>query len=123
LSRLERQAAFRYGLNAETRAAWLLRFKGYRLLARRFKVSGGEIDLVARRGDTLIFVEVKARADLTVALEAITPGQQRRIATAARAWLGRHPEHALLTQRFDAVFVVPRRWPRHLPNWFEMDLG
>ncbi|WP_448954027.1 YraN family protein [Labrys neptuniae] len=123
MSRPERQAAFRFGLNAETRAAWLLRCKGYRLLAHRFKVPGGEIDLIARRGDTVVFVEVKARAGLAAALEAITPGQRQRIATAARAWLARHPDHALLTQRFDAVFVVPRRWPRHLPNWFEMDLG
>ncbi|WP_454815833.1 YraN family protein [Labrys neptuniae] len=123
MSRLERQAAFRVGLNAETKAAWVLRLKGYRLLARRFKVPGGEIDLIARRGGTLVFVEVKARADLVVALEAITPTQQRRIAAAARAWLARHPDQAQLTQRFDAVFVMPRRWPRHLENWFEMDLG
>ncbi|MBP0577747.1 YraN family protein [Labrys sp. LIt4] len=123
MSKLERQAAFRAGLNAETRAGWLLRLKGYRLLARRFKVPGGEIDLIARRGGTLVFVEVKARAEVAVALEAITPGQQRRIATAARAWLARHPDHAALTQRFDAVFVTPWHWPRHQPNWFEMDLG
>lgn len=123
MSRLERQAAFRVGLNAETKAAWVLRLKGYRLLARRFKVPGGEIDLIAQRGSTLVFVEVKARADLAMALEAITPTQQRRIATAARAWLARHPDQAQLTQRFDAVFVMPQRWPRHLENWFEMDLG
>lgn len=123
MSRLERQSAFRLGHHAETSAAWLLRLKGYRLLARRFKVPGGEIDLVARRGGTLVFVEVKARADFAVALEAITPSQQRRIATAARAWLARHPDHVGLTQRFDAVFVMPWRWPRHQANWFEMDLG
>lgn len=123
MSKAGRQAAFQFGLTAETRAAWLLRLKGYRVLARRFKVPGGEIDLVAQRGRTLVFTEVKARGQMATALEAITPAQQRRIATAARAWLARNPDHMALTQRFDAIFVAPRRWPSHIVNWFEIDLG
>jgi putative endonuclease len=118
-----RQVAFRFGLGAETRAAWLLRLKGYRILARRFKTPAGEIDLVALKGGTLVFVEVKGRGDLLAAHEAITPSQRRRIAAAARAWLARNPGHMTLTQRFDAVFVAPRRWPVHHANAFEMDLG
>jgi len=118
-----RRIAFRFGLGAETKAAWLLRLKGYRILARRFKTPAGEIDLVARRGDTLVFIEVKGRGDLASAHEAITPAQRRRIAAAARLWLARNPGHMALTQRFDAVFVSPRRWPVHCANAFEMDLG
>ncbi len=47
---------------AETRCALGLRLRGYRVLARRYKVPVGEVDIVARRGRTLVFVEVKARA-------------------------------------------------------------
>ncbi|MDQ0392477.1 YraN family protein [Labrys monachus] len=118
-----RRTAFRFGLGAEARAAWLLRLKGYRILARRFKTQAGEIDLVASRGDTLVFIEVKGRLDAASAYEAITPAQRRRIAAAARIWLARHPGHMAMTQRFDAVFVSPRRWPVHNANAFEMDLG
>jgi len=121
--RAARQSAFRFGLGAETKAAWLLRFKGYRILARRFKTPAGEIDLVASRGDTLVFIEVKGRGDLSAAHEAITPAQRRRIAAAARVWLAHNPAHMAMTQRFDAVFVSPRRWPVHNANAFEMDLG
>jgi putative endonuclease len=117
-----RREAFRLGLGAEARAAWLLRLKGYRILARRFRVGGGEADIVARRGGSLVFVEVKARPDLDQALVAILPRQQRRIAAAARAWLARHPSQAGMTVRFDAVLVAPGRWPRHLPRAFEIDV-
>lgn len=123
MSKLERQAAFRHGLGAETRAAWLLRLKFYRILAHRFKVPGGEIDLVALKSGILVFVEVKARASLAAALESVSPFQQRRIANAARAWLSRHPEHMALTQRFDAIYVTPGRWPVHIVNSFDIDIG
>ena len=101
----ERRAAFRRGLSAETRAAILLLVKGYRILARRRRV--------------LIFVEVKARARLDEAAEAVSERQRRRIAAAAQAWLAGHPEHASAEIRFDAVLVVPRRWPRHIIAAFD----
>ncbi|CAM5772535.1 hypothetical protein LMIY3S_03876 [Labrys miyagiensis] len=123
MSKLERQAAFRYGLGAESRAAWLLRLKLYRILARRFKVPGGEIDLIALKGRTLVFVEVKARSSLGAALESVTPAQQRRIANAARAWLSRHPEHMSFTLRFDAVYMAPGHWPAHIAGSFDIDIG
>jgi putative endonuclease len=94
-----RREAHIYGLRAESIAALLLRLKGYTILARRFVVSGGEIDLVARRGGSIAFVEVKARADLEVAAIAISATKRRRIARAARVWLARNPWAAGLTLR------------------------
>src|SRR5687767_12823599 len=88
--RPERQAAFRLGVSAETRAAALLLAKGYRIVARRWKSPVGEIDIVARRRGTLVFVEVKARDQLDAAAEALTLRQRARIIAAARAWLARH---------------------------------
>ena|SRR6266480_3419175 len=117
--RPERQAAFRRGLSAETRAALLLLLKGYHILARRWQSPVGEIDIVARRWGVLVFVEVKARARLDDAAEAVTERQRRRIAAAAEAWLAAHSQHASAEIRFDAVLVMPRRWPRHLVAAFD----
>ena len=100
-----------------------LRCKGYRILARRFTVKGGEIDIVARRGDALVFVEVKLRASLAEAQEAIETAKRRRMARAARAFLANKPGVANLSWRADAIFLAPRRWPLHVPAVFELDLG
>jgi putative endonuclease len=117
-----RRRAHRFGLRAETIAAWLLRLKGYRVLARRFVVSGGEIDIVAQRGDAIAFVEVKARDDLDEAASAIHEAKRRRISRAARVWLTRNPWAAGSTLRGDAVFVAPGRLPRHLVAAYRLDL-
>lgn len=107
-----RRVAERAGRRGETASAWLLRLKGFRILARRAKTPAGEIDIIARRGRTIAFVEVKARADLTIAAEALTPRQRHRLVRAASAWLARRPEFVHHTIRFDMVLVVgglPRR--------------
>ena len=90
--RHDRQVAFRMGLSAESRAAMLLIAKGFRILARRWKSPVGEIDIVARRRNLLVFVEVKARAGFDEAAFAVTSYQRLRILSAARAWLARHPD-------------------------------
>ena len=115
----ERIAAFRTGLSAEGRAAALLMAKGYRILAKRFRTPYGEIDLVAKKRDLLVFVEVKARASLDDAAYAVTPRQQQRIINAAQVWLMTHPEHAEFDLRFDAVLIAPRSLPRHLLAAFD----
>ena len=117
-----RRRAHLFGLRAESIAALLLRLKGYHLLARRFAAAGGEIDLVARRGATIAFVEVKARDDLDVAAVAINETKRRRICRAARVWLARNPWAAELNLRGDAVFVAPGRLPRHLAAAYTLDL-
>ncbi len=111
-----RRAAERRGRRGERRAAWWLRLKGYRILAQGFRLGVGEIDLVARRGGVLAFVEVKSRPDLDEAATAIGPIQRERIARAAHAFLQRHPKFAALSPRFDAILVAPGRWPRHIEN-------
>ncbi|MCA6125312.1 YraN family protein [Bradyrhizobium sp. WSM 1704] len=115
----ERIAAFRTGISAESRAAALLIAKGYRILAKRFRTPYGEIDLVARRRNLVIFVEVKARASLDDAAYAVTPRQQQRIINCAQAWLMAHPEHAEFDLRFDAVLIAPKSLPRHLLAAFD----
>ena len=117
-----RRRAHLFGLRAESVAALLMRLKGYRLLARRFVVSGGEIDLVVQRGRTIAFVEVKARDNLDDAATAIDEAKRRRISRAARVWLARNPWAAGATLRGDAVFVAPGRLPRHLRAAYRLDV-
>jgi putative endonuclease len=117
-----RRGAHLFGLKAESIAALMLRLKGYRILARRFVVSGGEIDLIAKRGGAIAFVEVKARADLEVAAISISATKRRRIARAARVWLARNPWAAALTLRGDAIFVAPGRLPRHTPSAYRLEI-
>jgi putative endonuclease len=109
------------GLRAERLAAVWLRLKGYRILARRFKTPVGEIDLIVRRGRTIAFVEVKARADLADAAHAISPQARTRIEKAAEWFLSRRvmaqPPHKKAEMlRFDMVLVIPGRRPHHITN-------
>jgi len=117
--RPERQVAFRLGLSAESRAAAFLIAKGYRIVARRWKSPVGEIDIVARRRGTLVFVEVKARERLDVAAESVIWRQQRRIIAAAEAWLAAHPDDINCDMRFDVMLVAPKSIPRHIMAAFD----
>jgi putative endonuclease len=118
-SEVERRRAERRGRRAEAVAAWGLRLKGYRILARRYRTPVGEIDLVAGRGRVIAFVEVKSRATLADAAEAVTAAGRRRIARAAAAWLAAHPSAAGRDLRFDVIVAAPRRLPRHLRGVFD----
>ena len=115
----DRRRAERHGRMAEQAACWLLRLKGYRILALRARTPMGEIDVVARRGSTTAFIEVKARASREDALLAVTPRAARRLAGAARCWVARHGDALDGACRFDVVTVSPRFAPRHVANAFE----
>jgi putative endonuclease len=117
--RPERQAAFRVGISAESRAAAFLIAKGFRILARRWRSPLGEIDIVARRRHLLVFAEVKARASLAEAAESVDQRQRRRIAAAAEIWLAANPDKTIFDIRFDAILVAPGKIPRHIPAAFE----
>lgn len=118
-SRKGRYRAYRKGHRSEWLAAVALVVKGYRIVARRHRTKLGEIDLIARRGDLVAIVEVKARPTLKQAMEAVARESEHRIEAAADLWLARQPDHGRLSIRFDLVAVLPRRWPVHVPNMFQ----
>jgi putative endonuclease len=117
-----RRVTYGRGRSAEAVALLFLLAKGYRPLARRFAASGGEIDLVMRRGNTIAFVEVKARGRMEDALTAITATKRRRFSRAVRSWLARNPWADTKTWRADAVSIAPWRWPRHILAAFEIEM-
>ncbi|MGB8901431.1 MAG: YraN family protein [Methylocella sp.] len=118
-----RKKAHGLGILAERFAIVLLRLKGYRILSCRYCVRDGEIDIVARHGDTVAFVEVKVRPTLDEARTAIDFVKRRRISRAAKTWLASNPWAAPLTWRGDAVYIAPWRWPRHEIAAIHLDLG
>jgi putative endonuclease len=118
-ARPEKIAAFGFGISAEGRtAAWLIAH-GYGILTRRWKSPRGEIDIIATRRHTLIFVEVKARATLDTAAESVTERQKQRMAAAAEIWLADNPNAGIRDIRFDAILIAPGRLPHHIPAAFE----
>ena len=119
---MNRHAAERRGRGAETLACWYLRLKGWRILARRARVPGGEVDIVARRRRILAFIEVKARASEESAAFALDEWRLRRVVAAAERLAPRYMR-AGDDVRIDALFVVPGRWPRHLANVWQGDSG
>lgn len=113
-----RRRAERRGRRAEWIAVWLLRLKGYRILARRLKTPVGEIDILARRGGVLAVVEVKRRPGLEAAIFALDPRQCARIARTLEWWLMRNPACGRLGIRFDLIAVIGRGRPVHLPDFW-----
>jgi putative endonuclease len=106
--------AERRGRHAEAWCALVLRLTGHRIVAARMKTPVGELDLVARRGDVLIVVEVKARESWEAAGEAVSALQRRRIERATEWLQAADAALAPLTVRFDVMLVRPWRWPRRL---------
>lgn len=118
--RRQRRLAWRFGRIGEALCAWRLRLLGWRIIARDVRTRAGEIDLVAVRGRTLAFVEVKARSDAT-ATEPLLAQQRRRIVRAAESFLAARPDLAQHDIRFDVMLVGKARLPRHLPAAFRAD--
>jgi putative endonuclease len=114
----ERERAERRGRRGETLAAWYLRLKGWRIIARRVKTPRGEIDLIARRGRTLAFVEVKWRATEAELALAIDAYRLRRVGAAAEVVSHRFARADDIT-RIDVLLLAPARWPRHIANAYQ----
>jgi putative endonuclease len=118
----DRRKAYARGLAAEDVAADLLAGLGLNEIARRARMPGGEIDLIVGDEQTLVFVEVKARARLVDGVEAVSARQQARIRAGLRAWLGKHDGEGVMmarrTIRCDVIVVAPGLEPLHIPNAF-----
>ncbi len=117
-----------YGRAAEEAAARYLLQAGWRLLGRNVRVGRGELDIVARRGPVLAFVEVKARRTLTCGApeDAVGAAKRRQVARLAELWLAARPWalNGIDEVRFDIVAVDSRAFPstiRHLPAAFTLD--
>lgn len=114
MNRQSRKRAYKYGHFAEKMASWYLRFCGYSILANRFRVPVGEIDIIARRGRNLVFVEVKARK--TPVEEVISSRQRKRIIRAAALFVAKKPKFATFYMRFDLIIIKPWKFPTHIKN-------
>lgn len=115
----KKKETYERGVWAEGLAALYLLSKGYAVLERRYRTKYGEIDLIARKGDMVCFVEVKARASLGEAMESVTPRARGRIENAALSYIADHPESAECAMRFDVVAVIPPLRVVHLDNAWE----
>ena len=116
-----REMTYLRGHRAEWIALLFLVAKGYRPLARRYAASGGEIDLIVMRGDTIAFVEVKSRTRTETDFDPLFAVDRRRIFRAAKIYVSRHPALMQRTLRFDIILLAPGTWPRHLINAFGAD--
>jgi putative endonuclease len=114
----DRKRAHLYGLEAERVASLWLQARFYSVLERRYTIKGGEIDLVVKRGATVAFVEIKARARIEDAEISIDARKIDRIARAARHWVARNPWAIGCHLRGDAVYLAPGRLPRHVEAAF-----
>lgn len=110
-----RAEAERRGRKGEAIAAWWLRLTGWRILARRVKLAVGEIDLIARRGRTVAFIEVKWRRDGDSLASAIDAYRLRRVARAAAAVAPKFVRNGDAMQ-IDVILIAPGHWPRRIAN-------
>jgi putative endonuclease len=115
---LEHHKARARGAASEWLATALLAGKGYRILSRQFRASGGELDIVALTPfwttRTIVFVEVRARGTVEQAGESVGATKQKRVQAAAAQFCARRPKLGALPRRYDMVLVAPGRWPHHV---------
>lgn len=116
MAKPEKLKAYKKGHAIERMAALYLQLKGYRILKIRYRTPMGEIDIIARRKNSLAFVEVKGRRDMTSALESVTRRNRARVERAALYFIAVHPQFASFDMRFDVVVFAPPFSFRHLDN-------
>lgn len=117
---LRHHQALARGRAAEWVAALTLMLKGYRILARSFRVSGGELDIVALspfwQPRMVVFVEVRARGTIENAAESVGATKRKRVAWAASQFCAKRRRLTEIPWRFDLILVAPGRWPQHVAN-------
>ncbi len=109
---------------AEERACRHLDRAGFTIMERNFRTRGGEIDIIARKGDVLVFAEVRSREapDFGTPEESVTPAKRRRIVAAARRYLAKVPPSSWREARFDVIAIEgsdPAAELRHYPAAFD----
>ena len=112
----KRQNAYRKGLCAETLASMYFSAKGYKILERRYKTRYGEIDILARKGEMLVAVEVKSRQTIEEALYALSAKSRQRIQNSLLHFIADHPEYNDFDLRFDLFAHVKGFNFQHLDN-------
>ncbi|MEI6642070.1 MAG: YraN family protein [Novosphingobium sp.] len=112
---MSRQRAEQQGRRGESLAAWYLWLMGWRILAKRQRVGAGEVDLVARKGRTVAFIEVKWRASRAALDHAIDARRLKRVARAAEALVPRFAKPGD-DVRIDVILLAPGHLPRHMAN-------
>lgn len=120
MDKQQKQKSYRQGLWAENLAALYLMLKGYRIMERRYKTKVGEIDLIGKKGKSLLFIEVKIRKDMDMALSAVNKSSQKRIQRAAEYFLSTRQEYADYALRFDLIAMAPPFHLRHLDNAWQI---
>lgn len=120
-----RSVANKKGKMAEKLAGWFLRINGYKIICKNFRplkgIGAGEIDLIAVRGNLLIFVEVKARANEELAAYALLPEQMKRIIKSAEIFMAEHLQFSNYDLRFDVILVGSLKFPFHIKDAFRVD--
>lgn len=117
-----RKAAEQRGRLAERYAGGILTLKGYSILAKRAKTPVGEIDLIARKGNLLAFIEVKQRRTLEQGLNAVPDQSWNRIARASDSWLARYaPDKFDYDRRYDLFLVIGNFGFRHMKDTWRPD--
>lgn len=111
----DRRVAEAAGRRGERLAAWWLRLKGWTILDRRVRTPAGEVDLVAKRGSLIAFVEVKTRASAAELDFAIDQRRLARVAAAAEYLMGRYAANGE-DIRVDVILLAPGTHPRHIEN-------
>lgn len=106
------------GRMAERFAIVFMLFKGYRCLVLRYKCFAGEIDLIFKRGQTLVFCEVKYRSDPNMLHHSVTNQQKQRIRQAAEFWLAQQVLPVRHNIRFDFIGLTLWQKPIHIKNAF-----
>ena len=120
MTKTQKQQTYDRGLWAENLATLYLMSKGYRILERRYKTKAGEIDLIAKKKDAFVFIEVKSRKTKTQALESLTPRMRGRIQNAALYYCA-EKNLADVEMRFDLIAVIPPFQIEHLDNAWQAE--
>lgn len=118
----QRALAERSGRWAENWAAFARHLKGYAIVGRRVQTPAGEIDLIARRGNVLAFIEVKIRQQAVDAAEVLRPRQMSGIVRAATGWTSRRAWTQHFSWRYDLMVVTKWRWPKHVRDAWRPDV-